>query len=39
MRRRKNPYSFLHFLLDLVLIFLTGGLWILWIIFRYMHRR
>lgn len=38
MSRRKR-YGFFHFLLDMLLIILTGGLWALWIVFRYMHRR
>lgn len=30
----KKKYTFGHFLVDLFLVFLTGGLWFLWILFR-----
>lgn len=39
MSRRKSNYGILHFLLDLLLIIVTGGIWLLWIVFRYFHRR
>jgi hypothetical protein len=38
MSRRKSKYGVGHFLLDCLLIICTGGLWLFWIVFRYMHR-
>lgn len=32
-------YGCLHFLLDVVLVVLTGGLWLIWIFVREMRRR
>lgn len=32
-------YGFVHFLVDVALIALTGGLWLIWIFCREMRRR
>lgn len=37
-RIMKKKYGILNFLLDLVLTGLTGGLWIIWIVFRFLRR-
>lgn len=34
----KKKYGILNFLLDLVLTGLTGGLWLIWIVFRFLRR-
>lgn len=34
----KKKYGFFNFLLDLVLTGLTGGLWLIWILFRFLRR-
>ena len=34
----KKNYGILNFLLDLVLTGLTGGLWLIWILFRFLRR-
>lgn len=39
MSRRTSKYGIGRFLLDILLIIVTGGLWLFWIVFRYMHRR
>lgn len=36
---RPKRYGFLRFMLDLVLTVVTGGIWLLWLLFSYMHRR
>ena len=33
----KKHYGCLHLLLDFVLVILTGGLWLLWILIRYLR--
>lgn len=35
--KRRKKYGLFRFLLDLALTFLTGGLWLVWIIFRYLR--
>jgi len=35
----KKQYSFLNFMWDLFMLFVTGGLWIIWIIIRTISRR
>lgn len=35
----KKKYGILSFIFDLVMISLTGGLWLLWIVLRYLRRR
>lgn len=37
MRRTRKRYGIGRFLLDLLLIFLTGGLWLFWIVLRYLR--
>lgn len=34
----KKHYTTLHLLLDLILVFATGGLWLIWILIRYLRR-
>lgn len=34
----KKKYGILNFLLDLVLTGFTGGLWLIWIVFRFLRR-
>ena len=34
----KKKYGIFNFLLDLVLTGLTGGLWLIWIVFRFLRR-
>lgn len=34
----KKKYGILNFLIDLVLTGLTGGLWFIWIVFRFLRR-
>ena len=36
---RRRSYGLGAFLLDLILTFLTGGLWLIWIFVREMRRR
>lgn len=36
---RKGKYGIFNFIFDLVLLFLTGGLWLIWIFVREMRRR
>lgn len=38
MSRRKR-YGFLNFILDIIMIMLTGGLWFIWIFVREMRNR
>lgn len=35
----KRKYSFCNFLFDAFMIFITGGLWIIWIFCREMRNR
>lgn len=35
----RKPYRLRNFLIDLVLCFLTGGLWLIWIFVREMRNR
>ncbi len=32
-----RKYGFGHLLLDFILVFLTGGLWLIWIIIRFLR--
>lgn len=34
IRGRKKPYTFGTFLFDALLTVLTGGLWLIWVVFR-----
>ena len=34
-----RKYTFFHFILDLVLCMVTGGLWLIWIVFRFLRSR
>ena len=36
---RNNNYGCLNFLFDVVLVTITGGLWLIWIFVREMRRR
>jgi len=38
MSRRTRNYGFFKFLCDIALVFLTGGIWLIWIFIRE-HRR
>jgi len=38
-RGPSSPYGLFNFLLDLLLILATAGLWIIWILIREMRRR
>lgn len=33
-----GKYGVLNFLFDLFMISITGGIWLLWIVFKYMRR-
>lgn len=35
--RRKKHYGFFHLLFDFILVFLTGGLWLIWILIRFLR--
>lgn len=35
---RRKPYGFFHFLFDIFMIAVTGGLWIIWIFVREMRK-
>jgi hypothetical protein len=37
LQQRQNKYGFWAFVLDLVLIFLTGGIWFVWMVFRHLR--
>lgn len=37
MSVKKKHYSTMHLIWDLILVFLTGGLWLIWIIIRYLR--
>lgn len=37
MKRNKKRYGLLDFLLDIFLIIITGGLWLLWMIFKFIR--
>lgn len=39
MSNRKKKYTLLSFLFDLIMIVLTGGLWLIWIFVREMRNR
>lgn len=36
--RNCKPYSCMGFLFDIFMVFLTGGLWLIWIFVREMRR-
>ena len=36
--RRNKRYGIMNFLLDVILFFITGGLWLIWIFVREMRR-
>lgn len=38
-RRARKSYGFFGFLFDLIMIAITGGLWLVWIFVREMRRR
>ena len=38
MSRRGRKYGFFNFMLDVFLTFVTGGIWIIWIIIREVRR-
>lgn len=37
-RKRNQRYNLFNFILDILLIMLTGGLWLIWIFCREMRR-
>lgn len=37
MSVRKKHYTGAHLFMDFVLVFLTGGLWLIWILIRYLR--
>lgn len=34
-----NHYGIFHFLFDLFMTCITGGLWVVYLVFRYLNRR
>lgn len=36
--KKKKHYGFFHLFFDFVLTMLTGGLWLIWILIRYLRR-
>jgi hypothetical protein len=36
---RRRKYTLLHFIFDIVMCVLTGGLWLIWIFVREMRNR
>lgn len=36
---RRKPYTILGFIFDLVMVVVTGGLWLIWIFVREMRNR
>lgn len=36
---RKGKYGLINFIFDVILLLLTGGLWLVWIFVREMRRR
>lgn len=36
MARRKR-YGIRHFILDLFMVFITGGFWLIWMVFRFLR--
>lgn len=38
MSRCKNSYGFFHLLFDFTMTLLTGGLWLIWVIIRFLGR-
>lgn len=36
---KKRSYTLVNFLIDLILVLLTGGLWLIWIFVREMRNR
>ena len=37
MSRRKKHYGLLHLIFDFLMVMLTGGLWLIWIIIRFLR--
>lgn len=37
MIERRKRYSFLHLLWDFFLVMITGGLWLIWIVIKYLR--
>lgn len=37
MATKDKTYGFWHLLLDFILVCLTGGLWLLWILIRFLR--
>lgn len=35
----QKPYGFLAFLFDIIMVTITGGLWLIWIFVREMRKR
>jgi hypothetical protein len=34
---KRKKYGFLHLLFDFIMVLLTGGLWLIWILIRFMR--
>lgn len=39
INNKRRPYGCMHFLWDLFMIAITGGLWLIWIFIREMRNR
>lgn len=37
MSRRKTRYGMLHLIFDFVMTLLTGGLWLIWILIKFLR--
>lgn len=37
MTRRTKRYGLMHFIFDLFMVVITGGLWLLWMVFRFLR--
>lgn len=35
--RARKQYSTLHLLFDVLMVFLTGGLWLIWLLIRFLR--
>jgi len=38
MSTNKKKYGLLHFLFDVFMVGITGGLWLLWILFKFLRK-
>lgn len=39
LQQNQRQYGFWAFMLDLVLVFLTGGIWFIWMLFRFLRSK